>query len=177
MKKLHCIFHSTVYYLAWLSCVTLAARGFAWLSSFIVIVCTFLQIYWQYKIQGNTRGLWYLIALVVLIGILIDSILIYTGVIIFAANPFSGYFTSPWMIAIWLSFSVTLYSTLDVLFNRLILLGFLSFFGFAFAYAVGARMGAAFFPYGYKTCLLIGSIWLIFLPLAVNCYQKIMDTK
>lgn len=177
MTKFHYLFHSIAYYVAWFSCITLAARGYAWLSSLIVIICVFLQIYWQYKIQHKTRGLWYLIGLVVFFSTLIDSLLICKGVIIFAANPFAPYVTSPWMIAIWISFTVILYATLYKLFNHLTLLGLLSFSGFALAYAIGAKMGAAFFPYGYKTCFLIGAIWLILLPFVVYCYKKIMDIK
>lgn len=174
MNKIHYIFHSIAYYVAWFSCITLAALGYAWLGVFIVVVCVFLQVYWQYKIQHHTRGLWYLIGLVVFISTLIDSLLVSNGVIIYAANPFAPYITSPWMIAIWISFTVILYATLYKLFNHLILLGLLSFVGFALAYGIGAKMGAAFFPYGYKTCFLIGAIWLIALPLVVNCYKKVV---
>lgn len=174
MNKLHYLFHSITYYVAWFSCIALAARGFSWVSSLIGIACVLIQIYWQYRIQHHTRGLWSLLGLIVCISTLIDSLLIYNGVIIFSANPFAPYFTSPWMIAIWISFTVVLYSTLNQLFNHPILLGLLSFVGFSFSYAVGAKMGAAFFPYGYKTCYLIGAIWLILLPSAICCYQKIM---
>jgi hypothetical protein len=177
MTKFHYLFHSIAYYVAWFSGITLAARGDAWLSSFIVIACVVLQIYWQYQIQHNTRGLGYLIGLVVIFSTLIDSLLIYKGVIIYAENPFAPYVTSPWMIAIWISFTVILYATLSKLFNHLILLGLFSFVGFSLAYTMGVKMGAAFFAYGYKTSFLIGAIWLILLPFVVYCYKKIMDIK
>ena len=177
MTKFHYLFHSIAYYVAWFSCLTLAAHGYAWFSSFVVIVCVSLQIFWQYKIQHTTRGLWYLIGLVVFFSTLIDSLLISTGVIRYAANPFAPYVTSPWMITIWISFTVILYATLAKLFDRLTLLGLLSFAGFASAYAIGAKMGAAFFPYGYKTSFFIGAIWLILLPFIVHCYKHIMETK
>jgi hypothetical protein len=177
MKKFHYLFHSIAYYLAWFSCITLAARGYAWLSFLVVMVCVSLQICWQYKIQHNTHGLWYLIGLVVFVSTLIDSLLISSGVIVYAANPFAPYATSFWMISIWISFTVILYATLSGLFNHLIVLGLLSFIGFATAYAVGEKMGAVFFPYGYKTCFLVGVIWLIVLPFIVCCYKKVMDIK
>lgn len=165
MNKFHYLFHFIAYYVAWFSCITLAARGFAWFSALVVIVCVLLQIIWQYKIQHHTKGLWYLLGLMVGVSTLIDSILIFNGIIIFAANPFAPYATSPWMIAIWISFTVFLYATLDKLFSHPMVLALLSFPGFAIAYAVGATMGAAFFPYGYKTCFLIGAIWSILFPL------------
>lgn len=177
MNQFHYFFHSIVYYLAWLSCIVLAARGYPWLSSLIVIACSLLQIYWQYKIQHYTHGLWYLIGLVVFISALIDSLLVFNGFIIYSANPFAPYFTSPWMIAIWISFTVVLYATLYKLFDHLILLGLLSFAGFSLAYATGAKMGAALFPYGYKTCFFIGLIWLVLLPFVIYLYNQTMDIK
>lgn len=177
MKKVHYVFHVITYYVAWFTCIALAARGYAWWNSFIVILCVLLQIYWQYKTQHNTHGLWCLLGLVVFVSTLIDSALILSGFIINTANPFAPYATSPWMISIWISFTVSLYATLNTLFNHLTLLGLLSFVGFALAYALGAKMGAAIFPYGYKTCFFIGAIWLILLPCVVYCYKKIMDIK
>ena len=177
MTKFHYLFHSVAYYVAWFSCIILAARGYAWFRSFVVMVCVLVQIFWQHNIQHTTRGLWYLIGLVVFFSTVIDSLLICKGVISYAANPFAPYVTSPWMITIWISFTIILYATLDKLFNHLTLLGLLSFAGFASAYAIGAKMGAAFFPYGYKTSFLIGAIWLILLPFIVYCYKKIMGIK
>jgi hypothetical protein len=177
MIKFHYLFHSIAYYVAWFLCLKLAAHDYAWLSTFIVIACVLLQIYWQYKIQRKTQGLWQLLGLIIFISTLTDSLLIFNGVIIYAANPFAPYITAPWMIAIWISFTVVLYATLHRLFNHLMLLGILSFAGFALAYGMGAKMGAAFFPYGYKTCLLIGAIWLILLPFIGYCYKKIMEIK
>ena len=177
MRKFHYLVHSIVYYVAWFSGILLAARGYAWLSSLVVMACVFLQIYWQYKIEHNIQGLWYLIGLVVFFSTLMDSLLLFKGVIIYAANPFAPYFTSPWMIAMWISFTVILYSTLYKLFSHMILLGLLSLVGFALAYASGVKMGAAFYPYGYNTSFLIGAIWLLLLPFVVYCYKKIMDLK
>lgn len=177
MSKYHYLFHFIAYYVAWFSCINLAAHNYAWLSSLVVIVFVILQIYWQYKIQHNTSGLWCLIGLVVFFSTIIDSILIYKGIIIYAANPFAPYATSPWMITIWISFTVILYSTLYKLFNNFTLLGLLSFVGFALAYAIGVKMGAAFFPYGYKTSFFIGAIWLILFPFVVFFYKKIMGIK
>lgn len=177
MKSVHYLFHSLAYYLAWFSCISLAAKGFAWISALIVLLCVLLQIYWQYKVEHNTKGLWLLLGLIVGVSTLVDSMLIVSGVVVYNANPFAPYATSPWMISIWISFTVVLYSTLKPLFQRLILLGLLSFSGFALAFAIGAKMGAASFPYGYQTCFLIGTIWLILLPFLVYLYERIMDIK
>lgn len=43
MKKFHYLGHSIAYCMAWFSRIALAARGYAWWSSFIVIVCVFCK--------------------------------------------------------------------------------------------------------------------------------------
>ncbi|KTD32931.1 hypothetical protein Lnau_2579 [Legionella nautarum] len=178
MNTLHYITHAIAYYVAWFACITLAARGHAWISSLIVIACVLLQLYWQYHTGRTLRGLGLLLAIIVSISTLIDSALVYKGIVIYSANPFSPYFTSPWMITIWVSFTVVLYATLNSLFDRLLLLGFLSCAGFAVAFRIGGSLGAAFFPHGSNiTSLFIGIIWSITLPFCVYCYQKIKDNN
>jgi hypothetical protein len=152
----------------------LAAQGYAWARFFITMICVGLQLVWQYKVQHHTYGLWYLIAIVVFVSTITDSLLVLNNIIVFAANPFAPFLTPPWMISIWISFTVILYSTLFNLFNYLVMLGLLSFAGFAAAYGVGAKIGAAYFPYGYQTCFVVGAIWLIFLPAIAYVYKKSM---
>ena len=178
MNILHYLFHTIVYYIAWFACIILAARGYVWISPLIVIAGVGLQLYWQYQTGRTLKGLWILLSIVVSLSTLIDSALVYKGVVIYSANPLAPYFTSPWMIAIWISFTVTLYATLSRLFDHLFLLGFLSCIGFALAFRVGGSLGAAFFPYGNNTtCLLVGVIWSLSIPFCIYCYQKIKDDK
>lgn len=174
INTLHYLIHTIVYYVTWFIGITLAAQGYAWISPLIVVALVVLQLYWQRQTGKTLQGLWLLLAIVVFISTLIDSILVYIGIIIFAANPFSPYFTSLWMITIWISFTVALYATLSGLFSHLFLLAFLSGIGFALAFRIGASLGAAFFPYGTNvTCIFIGVIWSFLLPFCVYCYQKI----
>ena len=107
MMKFHYLFHAIVYYGAWFLGLKLAADGDVWQSSLVIIVCVFLQVGWQYQIQHHTRGLWYLMGLIVIISTVVDSLLVFNGLVIYKANPFAPYLTSPWMIAIWVSFAVT----------------------------------------------------------------------
>jgi len=176
MSKLYYFIHIIIYYFAWFACISLAAHGYVWISPLIGLVCVMLQLCWQYQIQRTFDKLWILLAIIVLISTLVDSVLVYNGIVIFAANPFSPFFTSPWMITMWLSFVVVLYATLSNLFNHLFMLGLLSFLGFFMAFRLGAILDAAFFPFGTnKTCFFIGVTWSIILPFCVHYYQKTKD--
>ena len=119
MNTLHYLIHTAAYYVAWFACITLAARRYAWISSLIVVACVLLQLYWEHQTGRTLKGLWLLLAIVVSISTLFDSTIVYKGIVIYAANPFSPYFTSPWMITIWISFTVVLYVTLSSLFAHL----------------------------------------------------------
>lgn len=176
MNSMHYLFHLLAYYIAWIICILLAAQGHGLLGALIVILLVLLQIYWQFKLQKNTKGLFYFILILTGVGSLIDTFLIWNGIIILASNPFSPYFTSPWMINLWISFAVFMFSTLSYLFSHYFFTAALSFFGFSIAYALGVKMGAAFFPYGYLTSLLIGAIWAILLPLSLYSYLWILKS-
>ncbi|KTD27202.1 MULTISPECIES: DUF2878 family protein [Legionella] len=178
MNALHYLIHTSAYYFSWIACIALAARGYAWISSFIVLTCVGLQLYWQHKTGRTLKGLWLLLTIVVLTSTLIDNALVYTKTVIYSANPFSASFTPPWMISLWISFTVFLYATLSDLFNHLFLLGFFSCIGFTLAFRIGESLGAVSFPYGSNiTCLFIGILWSIGLPFCVYCFQKIKENK
>lgn len=163
-----------MYYLAWYLCIFFAARGESWLSTVIVLICVVVQIFWLYSVQKRTHGLWLLSGLIAGAGTVIDSLLVMSGLVNYAANPREP-FIAPWIIALWISFAVNLYTLPDLVFERLTWLGLASFGGFALAYKYGAFMGAVFFPYGDETCFLIGFIWLMVLPSTVLWYKKLME--
>jgi hypothetical protein len=175
MNKLHYPFHFFAYYISWIACLLLAARGMGGLAGLVVLIFVAAQIVWQYTVRKDTSGLFLLIVLLTLVGSLVDSLFVAGGLVIFASNPFAPYFTAPWMISLWISLSVLFFSTLSNLFTRYVLLGLLSWAGFAAAYAAGARMGAAIFPLGYVTCFLVGLVWAILLPLLIVFYQRILQ--
>lgn len=177
MKKMQYMIHSTAYYIAWFAGIKLATFGYGWLSTLVVLFCVWLQILWESRISKSLDGLWLLIAVFLLISSLIDSILVYESVLIYSANPFSPYFTSPWMMSLWVSFSVILYTTLSGLFNHAWVLGLLSYLGFAFAFYIGKQMAAVVFPYGNITIVFIAGIWSIVIPFGIFLYQKMLGLQ
>lgn len=170
---LHYSFHSLVYYLAWLVCILLAAKGYAWTSTACVVSLTVLEYGWQRLFSQNTKYLTLFIFMLTICGSLIDSILTYSGFINFSANPFAPYASAPWMMSLWLNFSVFLFSTCQYFFDKYLLTGGFAFVGFSLAYFVGTKLGAAHFNYSNLSCLMIGLIWMIILPLILYVYQVI----
>jgi hypothetical protein len=168
MNIVHYLIHTAAYYFAWFIGIFFAAQGRPWLSSFVILTCVSLQLYWQFLTKQSLARLGYLVLIIVTLSTFIDSLMIYHGIVVYSANPFAPYFTSPWMISLWISFSVVLFTTLSILFDHLATLGVLSLIGFFFAFRIGATLGAASFPYGINmTCLFIGFVWSLLLPICV----------
>lgn len=160
-----------LYYLAWTSCILLAAKNQGLYGAILVILIFLIQFFLQRKMSKPTNGLLFFIVILTLTGSIIDTILTTTGLIIFSSNPFSPYFAPPWIITLWMSFALLAFATLPNLFSRHILVSGLAFLGFSIAYALGVKMGAGIFPYGYKTSVLIGFIWAVMLPICFYLYQ------
>jgi hypothetical protein len=172
MIRFHYAFHFFMYYAAWFVGLELAARGKGLLAALIILILTAVQILWQFKVRKRTAGIFYLIFLFTLTGFVVDSIFVRSGLIYFSSNFFAPNFTAPWMITVWVSFAVLFYSLLNNFFSRYLLLSVLAFFGFAFAYTGGVKMGAANFPHGYLTALIVGGVWAFCLPLCMYIYNR-----
>lgn len=175
MKTASYIFHTFAYYVAWLLCLYLAAHDAGMLGAGIVMAITALQIAWQFYHRLRTQQLFSFAISLTILGSCVDTVLLWSGCMTLAANPCSPYFTAPWMSALWFSFAVTLFTTLHPLFKSTTLMACLAFFGFMMAFALGAKMGAASFPHGYVTCVLIGTIWAVLLPLYLSHYTARHD--
>lgn len=175
-QQIHYLFHLIAYYVAWIGAIMLAARGDAWWATSIVFALVVGQLFWQHYAMHDTNGLTSLIILLTLIGTTFDTVMMWLGLVHFAANPFYPYSSPPWMIAIWVSFAVIFYVTCRALFKRYFLLSVLTIPGFAIAYWVGARLGAANFPYGNSTSILVGVLWGVLLPCCMFAYSHWMTT-
>lgn len=143
-----------------------AASGYIWLGFIIALIVTLTQLLWSklVNIQINYK----LAFTILLSGIIIDSLFSLSGIINYHANPW--YIAPPWIIGIWLNFSLIYASFLLALLKRNMLMASLAFIGFPLAYLAGAKLQAATLNYGYLSLLLVAIIWSIALPL-INYYH------
>lgn len=161
---LHYTFHTVIYYVAWLGCILLAAAGHAWPATSLVVVLTLVECFWQHYIKRDSGRLISFVLIITSSGFIVDTLLLHLGIITFNANPFSPYFSAPWMLALWFNFSVFMYSTCQYFFRRYMLTGILAFLGFSLSYYVGIKLGAATASDEIGSVIVIGLIWLLLLP-------------
>jgi hypothetical protein len=165
------ILHSLGYYFCWFTCIFLASKNIAWLGFFLCIFVTAVQYYWQKKIE-KTEGLLRFIAIITLIGLLMDTCFLKGGLIYFNANPFGLKLSPPWMIGLWLNFSIILYVFLKKYFSKFWLCFLLCYCGFPVAYLSGVKLGAARVIHGDFSILVITCAWSLALPSTLYFYKK-----
>ncbi len=158
------IFHLVLYYVAWFGAIEFAARKSNSIAVTLVFFTLLLQILFQIFIMKRTQGLVLMMTIFLCMGIIVDTLLLKAGVIQFSANPFGNAFSPPWMMSLWLSFSMIFYALLESLYHRYVLLGLLSFIFFPIAYVLGAHIGAAHFFHGDVSSLIVGFICAILFP-------------
>lgn len=170
MQTINLVFQLVCYYLAWFIAMRFAAENHGWYAAYSVLIISFVQLIWQYYVIKRTRALWLLVLLFSLIGFVVDTLLQQYHVIIFNGNPFENY-SPPWMVMIWINFSILFYSVLKSYSKRYLLLSSLSLIFFPLAYIMGAKMGAAYFPMGYWSSGIIGIVWALLFPFCLFIYN------
>ena len=165
-------FHLICYYVVWFTCILSASHGYYWLGFITSVFFTSIQYVIQRK-ANQSRHLLMLIGCLTVVGFSIDSLFAKCDLLAFKANPFHNNLSPPWMIALWINFSIILYAYLKKYFLKYKLLALLSLFGFPLAYYAGVSLGAASLPNGYIGLVFIGITWSIALPTMLYLYEKL----
>lgn len=145
----------------WFSLVLGAANGLVWPG--IALAALFLA--WELPRDPAPGRLLSLCALALLFGFLIDGGFVALDLIRYAspAGPLVPY----WILGLWITFALALRRCLAWLAGRYSLAAFFGAVGAPLSYAAGARLGAASFPPGDVTLLLMSATWLIATPILV----------
>ncbi len=164
-----------IYYVVWLVCISMAAKQNIWLGAYISFFLVLLQVVIHQVTHKRLGVLLIFSSSLALIGLCVDSIMIFKGVFIFNAMRPEVSFAPPFLWGIWLSFSIMFYSILSAWFKRYALISILSALGFPLSYWVGSLMGAAQAPQGEVSYIILGSIWAVLLPLFLYLYNRVTD--
>jgi hypothetical protein len=165
------ILHTFCYYLCWFTCIFFASKNNPWLGVFIGVFVTVVQCYWQKKTE-KTEGLLLFMGMITLVGLVMDTYFLRAGLIYFNANPFGLTLSPPWMIALWLNFSVILHVFFRKYFSKFWLCFFACCCGFPMSYLSGIKLGAASLIHGNFSMVIITLIWSLVLPAVLYLYKK-----
>jgi hypothetical protein len=148
--------------LGWLACAWGAANNCPWLGPVVVAVHIGLHLWWNTHRQREAV----FIALVTLVGLVVDSLQKASGLVAYAADPpLLPWLAPAWIIAMWALFATAMSASLQWLSGRYLLAALLGAVFGPLSYRAGAAMGAASFPLGDWFSLgVLAIIWALVLP-------------
>jgi hypothetical protein len=145
------------YQLAWFACVLGAANQLAWLGTAIAV----LLVGWH-VLRAEDRGTQLrLLAVALVLGLFVDSVLVSSGAVQFSTGMFNDYLAPHWMLALWLAFATTLTVSLNWLMTKPLWSIVFGAAGGPLAYYGGMKLGAMNIPSLLDGLLLIGALWAL----------------
>lgn len=157
--------------LVWMATVAGAAHGLWWAGPLAVA----LFAAWQLPLSSVPHADLKLMGIAAVAGFVIDSALVLSGLLSFhTAVPWD--FAAPvWIVALWVSFALTLNHSMESLKRRPLLAMLLGLVGGPLAYWAAARVWAAVDLNGGTLLALavIGLVWALLTPLLLNLADRL----
>lgn len=149
-----------VYQAGWFACVLGAAYGWPWLGTTLVVLAMALHV----RFAAQPRAEFILIACAVLIGLVWDTALAQSGVVVFANGSLIDNTAPLWMLALWALLASTLNLSLAWLKSNVWGAIALGGIGGPLAYLGGARLGALTLPDSSLALPVLALGWAILTP-------------
>lgn len=162
-----------LYQTTWLIAVAGAAHGLWWAGPTALVVFAT----WQLAVSGHRRTDAFLLVLIGLIGFCVESMLVDTGLLRYAATEPSAHVAPIWIVALWMSFALTLNHSLAYLKSHLYVASILGGIGAPLAYWAAAHTwGAVTFlaPTDIVLAVLV-VIWAVLTPALCRLASSLAD--
>jgi hypothetical protein len=147
--------------IGWFACVLSAANGLPWLGLLVVSLVIGLHLLLAERPGQEFR----LIVLAVLLGLVFDSMLVYSGWLRYASpDPFAG-LAPYWILGMWALFATTLNVSMSWLKNKTIMALLLGAIFGPLSYMAGQRLGALEFGDFRSGMAALVVVWALAMPL------------
>lgn len=156
----------------WFLCILGAAYSFEWQAIF----ASFLLLVWAWFVSEDRHHDQWLIVIAVALGMVIDSSLVWFGIMSFKSEIWTG-FAPIWMPFIWAALAITIQSSMSWLAGRLKLAGILGAITGPISYWAGVRMEAGVFNDFSTAIAALSIIWLLVTPFLFYCSQRLKESN
>jgi hypothetical protein len=148
------LINGLAFQLGWFICVLLQGwQAWLYVIGYITLHLIYIGQLKEYKFIISTT----------VIGVIIDSLLVWTGVFDFGT---AYIFAPPWLIGLWLLFASTFYHALRWFRSKRTLAVLFGATGGTISYLAGYQFEAVMFPLPLEpTIIIIGLIWALLFPL------------
>ena len=153
--------NAIAYQATWIAAIGGAACGWWWVGPLAALAFAA----WQLRVSTQRRADVLLLVISAAIGFALDSALAQTGLVGYAASVPWPQWAPVWIVALWVSFALTLNHSLAYLKTHLQLAAILGAVGAPLAYAAAARWGALTLPVPATAALLALALsWAVLAP-------------
>jgi len=176
LLKIPIIINAALFQCAWFACVLGSAKGLTWPSLICFITLAAYQLQNKRRHVNDIKVL----ATSVILGLIIDSFWINSGMMIFTENGPIDNLAPAWIIFLWMSFALTINHSLAWLSKHPALPILMGAFGGPMSYLAGLKFGAV--EYLQSTLLIsvaLAITWAISLIILVRVAQgpNLLNTK
>jgi len=145
----------------WWATILGAANGAQWAGIVGVLVFMVVHLSTEDHRLAEIKSM----AAIIGLGVVVDSILIAINVFEAPGWGPSGWVCTPWMIALWVNFSMAINRSLNWLKPRLGLAAFFGITGGPLTYFAGYKFGAVEMGLGvFWTCVVFAVVWAVLMP-------------
>jgi len=155
------IINAAVFQVGWLCCVLAGANQVPWLGTALAL----LIVLWHVSSANDIRKELSLILIVVAIGAVWDSLLVYAGWLQYPSGTLISGTAPHWIIAMWALFATTLNVSLRWLKHRPLPGLVLGAVAGPAAYFAGYKLGGVQFPDMTTALLALAGGWAVLMPL------------
>ncbi len=162
------------YQATWLITIAGAARGWWWAGPAALVVFAG----WQLAVSSQRRADALLVLYAAVIGFVIDSAFAQASLISYAAATPWAQLAPIWIVALWMSFALTLNHSLAYLKTHALVAAALGGIGAPLAYLAAANWGALAFPASQlPSLILLATVWAVLTPALCRLAQALLLHK
>lgn len=166
--------NAIAYQLAWLAAIAGAGHGWWWPG----VAAWAAFAIWQCACTAQPRADLLLMACAAVLGFVLDSALLRSGLLGYAAAFPAAGFAPAWIVALWMSFALTLNHSLAWLKSHLLAAAVLGAVGAPLAYWIAARTWHAVTVRGEPAVVFatLAAIWLLATPALCLLARALRDS-
>jgi hypothetical protein len=162
------------YQATWLIAIAGAARGWWWAGP----AALFVFASWQLIVSPQRRADTMLVLYAAAIGFVVDSLFVQAGLLSYSAATPWPQLAPAWIVALWMSFALTLNHSLAYLKTHPPIAAALGGIGAPLVYLAAAHWGAlAFPPAPLPTLALLGVVWAVLTPALCRLAQALCRSQ
>lgn len=152
------------YYLGWFGSLILVSINLPWYALAFSIIISSVQLYYFDGLSSVPMWKKFFFCMT-FIGFFVDSLFSFSSYIQFYFNPWQPLLAPPWILGLWINFSVLCIGLSSLLKQLQHYLWLIALLVFPAVYLGGVAYKVAIFSLGAPSSIVLGLVWMLLFPL------------